>query len=316
MMELMNILLLYSAERTGDSLADELAAKLPNAARESSHPVEITTCNTDVPEELDKLEPDTHRPDLVVVLESLDAYISHRLRIGGRPWVVIVSFTFDDVYTLFNSTIPSTETGIDAYISNSQVFLRNMSTLTPSRFFWRPVPELELGKKGTRIGTVIDNVFDRDFSLVDYALTVLEAHGKKDMAAVYVHPRVDVDRLPGRLPKYARVYEDPSVPWTDLLYYLPAPRITDMRGGVVPPELPKALAYNCNPFSMAHSALDTHTLFMPQIGRLDELEWKLLDAVQGTYAVDRNPEAKCTPEVKELCELIVLQYERGKANAS
>lgn len=307
-----SVLIMYSAERVGDSLALDICDALCKTDE-----IQCSLLNSDSQELLGGLSPEKDRPDIVLVLESMDAFISHRLRIGGRPWVLAVSFTFDDVYTLYSNTLAITEIGIDAFMSNCSTFLKNMTAMIPSCFHWRPVPILPDGIRGDLVGTVLDNLLDRDFSLVDHAFKVLESRHLDNKAVVYCDKRVDRNRLPERLAKYA--VDKTAESWHTLKYYLSAPRITDLRGGVIPSEILKALAYGCHPFCFAHSAISLlSSFFSPQFTSLDAFEAAVLDA-----AIDCKFETRLVsqvdggrPTVEEFCATVQQMYRRAQVNAS
>jgi hypothetical protein len=311
--ESVSILIMYSAERVGDSLVEYICNSFTEMGGASCECV-----NSDLPEVLNTLDPERNKPDIVLVLESMDAFISHRLRIGGRPWVLAASFTFDDVYTLYSNTMAITEIGIDAFVSNCAVFLKNMTAMIPSNFCWRPVTKVPSGPHGVLIGTVLDNLLDRDFSLVDHAFKVLEANDLNSKAVVYCHRRIDRDRLPERLAKYA-VDKFAADSWHSLKYYLPAPRITDLRGGVVPPEILKALAYGCHPLCFGHNALPAlGRIFTPQFTCLKSFESGLLDAASGNFETHlvAGDSTSWRPSVESFCRMVKQMYRRAQANAS
>jgi len=312
----METLILYSSERVGDTLAEELLACFPATQVDQTT---ATLVDSDSQKQLDELDPEKYQPDIVVVLESLDAYISHRLRIGGRPWVLVASFTFDDVYSLYSNTLSLPELGIDAFVSNCQTFLKNMTSMIPSRFCWRPVPTLPLAEeRGRDIGLVLNNLLDRDFALVDHAAKVLKGAGLDDKLAVYYHDRVDKDRLPGRVRDYAISYSgDGAQQWSMLKYFLPAPRITDLRGGVVPTEILKALAYGCHPITMVHNALPSlPNIYVPHLVRLNELEEAVLEAARGEFTVLPQIDTSWKPTVQDFHDRIIQMHRRSKANAA
>lgn len=310
-----SILIMASRERVGDHLGEVICAEFVRGSQTS-----CTLIDSDSQEDLNTLDPEHNKPDIVIVLESMDAFISHRLRIGGRPWVLAASFTFDDIYTLYSNRLALTELGIDAFVSNCAVFLKNMTAVIPSSFCWRPVPSVMTQSEPhcELIGTILDNLLDRDFSLVDHAFKVLEENDLSSKAVVYCHPRIERDRLPERLAKYA--VNQHSSDWHSLKYYLPAPRITDLRGGVVPSEILKALAYGCHPLCFAHNALPAlGKIFTPQFTCLKSFKSSLLDAAFGKFETHHvvSDATSWRPTVADFVTTVKQMYRRAStANAS
>lgn len=184
--------------------------------------------------------------DLVLPFdEMLTTWYAMRASIPGRYRVIGCAFRFLDLYEFMRSFKTVSESGLSALFSNCKSFISQFGQGCPSSFTYRPVVVPVSTSAASRkypFVSVIDKVADQDFSFAD---RVSRKYGNK-----YV-----IFALSGALSDFPTGIADRVVPVTDSepestwyqhgSVYIPTPRITDYRGGIIPIEYFKAARYGC-----------------------------------------------------------------------
>jgi hypothetical protein len=207
-------------------------------------------------EEKLKSTPATRR---IILIDCITEYLSNRLNVIGRPWVCALSSVFADLYSLYRTGLVFAEMNIHHIVSNCQVFVDKFPEF--SQFSYRPVlpahspipdprlpwtlanPQAEEGEIKA-FGCWVPNVEDRDWCLVYMAKGIVPG----DVG-------VFVDSAAKRLPQGL---EDSTVGtgkkgrW---MVYVPAPRITDYRAGVIPYEILEQLSRGTPVLTIDHQIL-------------------------------------------------------------
>lgn len=233
----------------------------------------------------DKLEVET---DMLVLLNAVDWYSDQRFFIKGRPWIVCVSTCFDDIVEVTKKGA-LIDSGVNCFFSNCESFVKQASQVMTASFCWRAgTPQTSTGVRFT--GCSIPNIADRDFSLLHRVATSMVKYGADmEMFRIYV-PECIKERLPESLEPY-RVSVRHPVSFENTMnsfkYYVPAPRLTDYRVGILPPELIYAMSVGCMPILVKHQVLDRYLkdLIDQQADSLSSLDDMVKAAVSGTLVV-------------------------------
>lgn len=315
----MNVALLYDFEQIGHS---QLLPQLANALRTmfsadaAIYPVAAEgECISNLPD-LDF--------DVIVLLDALKAYFRHRLEFKGRPWVCL--------YSMCGSTMAqfrmrkADESGIRAIISNCANAVQQLNNVVPSLFFWPAVPTSGVRSADAPVGCVLPNVEDRDFCLMDAAAKVYgeefnQQRAKRKLSlflpAIISSALTDTAGLSSNLMTFCEMHNfssvyDESAAW-DLRYYIPAPRLTDYRLGVVPPDILRACAYGIKPLLIYHKVLEPLQPYVTMYTSWDAYTAALRELfTTGEVAAAKVPRLpdNLIPLVGELASAIATAYHR------
>ena len=111
----MKILFVYSVLQTGfDPVIPALIQELQignTVTYQSAENDVATSCVCDICQE---------EYDAVILVDALRWYLKNRLKLVGRPWVCLVSFSFETLTPYIR--IPSADSGVNAIFSNCPVF--------------------------------------------------------------------------------------------------------------------------------------------------------------------------------------------------
>ena len=242
----MNILLVYSTRNMGyDPVVTAIRDQLKD------HEVVIG----DMDDRGFKIERDPVEYDLVITLDASLWYFRNRLAIRGSFMSCLASFCMADLYHILQQDSLS-DLGVGAVLTNSYAFSQQIKPGIPVIYTWKPVvpilPDAN-APKSFPFGTIIPNIADRDFSLVAVVAKWVKANGKGIPFPIFV-PESERARLPASLEEF-RVPVGPSqlfTCWTYLKNFVPATRITDYRGGVIPVELLQAALSGVPPIVISH----------------------------------------------------------------
>jgi len=261
--------------------------------------------------------------DVIILIDSLEWYLANKLKIKGRPWVCMLSFCFEPNITLM--TNPINETGIAVVISSCAHFVNQVSHVLPAMFAWRPVPSNASPSKFEPeiIGCVLPNTFDRDFCLLDMAAKIKDSLCSETKFEIFARED-DKYKLPASLEIYRHTYPpgEEAKAYQSIKFYIPAPRITDYRVGIVPPEIIRACTYGCQPLLIYHPALaplqacvnPMFTSIKDYKARLNEVfTWKPGEKLN---IVSTSIPKEMKPTAESLVNTVALAHQRWKANAS
>lgn len=250
-------------------------------------------------------------PDILLVLNALEYYMANRLSIPGRPWICAASFCYADLYTLYRGNVRLSDTGINAILTNCAPYVEQASSIVPTKLCYSPVLPMifdELKAKPQTIGTFLPNVQDRDFSFLCWIYEKLKQREMEDRFVIFKHfyPGDADDRmhqLPGNL-NYTETFdlELPAI-------YIPAPRITDYRAGVLPVELIQAWYSGCRPLVPFHPNIAPLKLRL--YGSLTEIEHEL-DKFAAGEDLDPigTPDKQFCPSVSDFVKEVMQARER------
>jgi len=195
----------------------------------------------------------------LVLLDAVEFYTKNRLRLNGRAWTCACAWCYDSIHPFKTAALPPSEVGVHAVFSNCASFVKELPAMIPAAFCWkpqRPTPPKKPFPRSGRIGAVLPNVADRDFCLLERARSIAESVGKPASFTVYLPAFATISDLPVSLAKHAVVGDSESFGLDRLDAVIPAPRLTDYRHGIVPPELLQALLYGKPVLAIYHPALD------------------------------------------------------------
>lgn len=311
----MNILVAYSSLQLGfDPIVKEFAFELSKRGDN----VVLFAVEGNIPKEVFEVD-----FDIVILMEALSWYLKNRLRIIGRPWVGLVAFSFSTLAPYVS--MPIADSGVHAIFSNCQVFVTQSNQQIPALFAWKPIlkawsePDTNYRIK---LGTVLPNILDRDFSALVLASKIFKEAGHPEDFRVFVRADESM-RLPADLEQHAVEYhEDGEIrAFKALDYFLLSPRITDYRAGLTPPEVFKAIECGCTPLLVYHPALDClKESVQPMCHSLMHFKSSLSALAQTDIPIDRLVTASIPPNmrvtVSEYVEKIMLGYQRWRVNAA
>lgn len=315
----MKILLVRTSAQSGyEPLSAQLARELKQIQYMAAEVTEIEAA-AGVTDALN------YQYDCIILLDSLKFYLDNRLSVKGRPWVCLASFCFEPMVSLL--TTPINETGVHVVFSNCAPFVAQISHVLPTMYFWKPVLPAAPEVHGTRVGCVLPNIADRDFCLLQLAADIFEAE-KADTNRLVIYTRCnDTFKLPERLRRYEEEYQADLETnalaeyeiFRKIKHFIPAPRITDYRVGIVPAEIIKAAVYNCEPVLVGHPALKPLEKYItPIFDSLKAYKAKLIEIAKETPSsqISVNIPEGMRPTVGDLARAISLSHQRWKANAS
>ena len=178
----------------------------------------------------------------VVVWEASEWYLRNRGRISGRRPVVVCSWSFADLRRLVAGVGTLPESGLAAVFHNCP---RVPAAAGPVRtqFRWKPCAR-SAPARPSGPGCPADAADDRDWCLVD---RFVRRWGPCPVGRTAPGPSLPVG-LSERL--------SPDAGWDGLSVLVPAPRIGDLAGGVVPPELVEAAVLGVPVLAVRHPVLD------------------------------------------------------------
>jgi len=193
-------------------------------------------------------------PDVLLLVGAIGPYLGWRFHVPGRPWICAASFCFADLWNLYTGSVRGEEVGIHCIMTNCAWYVERTLEALPTVFCHKPVSVSERPVKRPLVGTVLTNVEDRDFSLVAWVYERMKEKGAGD-DFVIMRPARKTMCLPKQLADTHRpVYATDSDAYARLKYFVPAPRLTDYRGGICP-ELIKAWAAGCIPLTIVHQVI-------------------------------------------------------------
>lgn len=196
--------------------------------------------------------------DAVLLVNGMKWFMHNRLSVPGRPWICAASFCFEDLRHLIELNTSMADTGVNVLFSNCAEFVRHVSAAMSAKFCWMP-----LAGRGTvstaggpmKVGTVLPNVLDRDLSQALHTCRIFRDLGEERRFVVYTR-RDEKMRLPEELQAAKKWYSDIAAAFNDLRYFVPAPRISDYRVGIVPSEVVWAAQCGCAPLLIHHPLME------------------------------------------------------------
>jgi hypothetical protein len=290
-----------------DGLHEAVAKRLPG---------EVSVLNVDTQSKW----PDV-APDAVLLLDSLGWFTRNRLSIPGRPWICAASFCFEDLKHLIELNSSMSDTGVQVLFSNCAEFVRHVSAAMSAKFCWKPLPpagHLKRVESPSITGTVLSSVLDRDFSQLSYTFKLFEAANRLDRFCIYM-PIDESMRLPDHLMASVHRYRVIQDAFAGLDYFVPAPRITDTRVGIIQPELVWAAACGCTPLLIHHpltESLEANGFLMERSLRSYDVTVNMI--VEHGDVPNRRVEMPDSMRftVDQFVDNVVVAYERCNANAA
>jgi hypothetical protein len=247
-------------------------------------------------------------PDILLVLNALEYYMANRLSIPGRPWICAASFCYADLYTLYRGNVRLADTGINSILTNCAPYVEQASSVVPAKLCYSPVLPIAFTNKASTIGTFLPNVQDRDFSFLCWIYEKLKQRGMEDRFVIFKqrYPGDAADRM-HQLPGNLNSIETFDVQLPDI--YIPVPRITDYRAGVLPTELIQAWHSGCRPLVPFHPNIAPLKLRL--YGSLTEIEHEL-DKLEAGRDLDPvgTPDKQFCPSVSDFVEEVMQARER------
>lgn len=257
----------------------------------------------------------------VILWCSIRWWKENRIKIKGRPWVCAISWCFDDLMDVTTPGMGQIDAGVHCIITNCMEYVRQSSAAFETHFSLKP---LEVAKpvglfdKAT-FGTVLPNVKDRDFSQLIYTRSYLLAKLGEDYVNDHFLIRslkTDDMRVPSVLYPYVSENE---CGFSGIRYFIPAPRITDYRGGVFPPEIYEALARGCTPLLIKHPVLDRQTMgITTAYSNLYDYNSALDRAITGNLVIqkaDREAHVEPYSSFRSIANHVKSAYRKWVANA-
>lgn len=255
--------------------------------------------------------------DITIAYNALEWYAAHRLILPSRSWNCVLSFCFADLTTLLrlNAVVP--ESGVQLVITNCSEFVRQISAIVPSQFSFKPLVSCLPTESQRTFGCVLPNVEDRDFSQLIWTFNFLEELQKPFTACICL-AESEKRRLPAGLQRYILRIPDDSLfrAFGSIKYFVPAPRITDYRGGIIPPEIIEAAAAGSVPLIIKHPLLESISSLIPMYESLTLYEEQLRFLMEEGTVVDKiNLPSSFAPAPKDIALMITRAHVRWMANA-
>lgn len=262
--------------------------------------------------------------DMVILMNATAWYLKNRLALSGRFKTFLFSFCMEDFLALLQTQTSPQDLMLHGIFTNGEVFMKNVSAAIPARFQWKPCATVDLSNRLESelvLGTVLPNVLDRDFSqlvLTIEALTPETANKFKIFLAAD-----EKMRLPGALEPFAvRVPRETLFTcYTLFTHFIPAPRITDYRVGILPAEYMQAIISGCRPMLFHHPlTIGLESIVRPIFRSLVSYEKAVLDVLEGVdpikveHANYGDGNFLTTPA--RVVEDLLTIYDRLNANAS
>lgn len=250
----MNILVTYSSLLTGqDPAIRVLVSELEHFASAKVTLLDVHE-NPSLPEDAPE-----EGYAAILLVETTSWYADNCLILKGRPWVGLVALSLDGVLPFLRDQLSLVDSAIRAIFSTSSAFVTQVSAAVPALFTWKPiVVPTAPAEVETIFGSVLINVLDRDFSQLLVTLKVLKEQWNPEALKIFVCDKEKM-RIPDQLVENVRFVCADAL-WSafkGIKYYVPAPRITDIRSGIIPSDLMQAAA------SGAQLLLIDHPLLRP-----------------------------------------------------
>lgn len=245
----------------------------------------------DVNDENDKLP--TGVVDVVILWCAVRWWKRVKTQIGGRPWVCAISWCFDDLIDMTTPGMGQVDAGIHNVICNCKQYVTQASAAFSASFALAPVFDIPNQKPPRYLfGTVLPNIKDRDFSQLLLTQRFIEKHYGKDE----VNKKMLVVVKPGETMRLPEELDAAICPLSDdsygmMRYFIPVPRITDYRGGVMPPELLQAVHCGAIPLMIRHPAIPDKLKGMRLFSSVKQYE----DMIAGASGTNIAPERSSVP---------------------
>lgn len=248
--------------------------------------------------------------DIVVVWNALEFYLRNRFALKGRPFVVASSWHLDDLYSLIGSSLSHHDAGIDLLLTNCKMYVEQSSAIAPTVFMFRPQVLIEEGCENVAcLGAYIPSTEDRDLSQI-----VLTRKLVPDPArfVIIAPPQLHDILEPYKLQVHYLLPNQHL--YCDFKWFVPAPKLTDYRYRITPPEIMQAIASGCTPWLIVHPSLhDIAPYITPMIGSLRAYEQACADPSKFNVQVSLPKELQ--PTLRDFFDTIRRSQQRGKPNA-
>lgn len=258
----MNCLLVHNPEQGHSYHLAEVASALSGKFK-----TKFSVMTTD-----DELPKDT--VDVVILWCAIRWWKANRAKLTGRPWVCAVSWCFDDLLDVTTPGMGQVDAGINSVVCNCKQYVLQTSAAFASSFALPPVYDPGFGmlpgykastmRSSFQFGTVLPNIVDRDFSQLILTRQLVDKHFGPDAAAtkIVIMTRANERmRLPAELADLPMGTIDENA-YKKMFYFIPVPRITDYRGGVMPAEILRALQEGTIPLMFNHPVLPHKLRYM------------------------------------------------------
>lgn len=306
-----NVLLVYSTKNMGyDPVIPALRDRLVG------HEVVIG----DMDDRGFKIERDPTEYDLVITMDASLWYFRNRLAIRGRFMTCLASFCMGDLYHVLQQE-DLADLGVGAIFTNSYAFSQQIKPGIPVVYTWKPVvpvlPDAN-AEKSFPFGTIIPNIADRDFSLVAVVAKWVKANGKGIPFPIFI-PESERARLPASLEEF-RVPVGPSqlfTCWTYIKNFVPAPRITDYRGGIIPIELIQAAVSGVPPVVISHPIVaPLGGTIEPLYSSMTQLRNALPAGLEGKPMAEIRLKSELLPSAEQFMGQVIMAFLDWRQNAS
>jgi len=306
-----NVLIVYSTKNMGyDPVIPALCARL------AGYTVDVG----DMDDRGFKIEHNPREYDLVLTLDASLWYFRNRLAINGRFMTCLASFCMGDLYHVLQQE-DLAGLGVCAVFTNSYAFSQQIKPGIPVVYTWKPVvpvlPDAN-AEKSFPFGTIIPNIADRDFSLVAVVAQWVKANGNGISFPIFV-PDSERTRLPASLEEF-RVPVGPSqlfTCWTYLKNYVPATRITDYRGGIIPVELVQAAVSGVPPVVISHPIVaPLGGTIEPLYSSMMQLRAALSAGLAGKRMAEIRLKSELLPSAEQFMGQVMMAFMDWRQNAA
>jgi hypothetical protein len=203
----------------------------------------------------------------VIIYDALSDWLMHRLAVmGDHPFVCAVSPSYADLHALSSTGVGFDESGVHILFTNCAAY----GTRGDKRIRVTRMPAVEVPNRGEHVGTVLRDIGDRDFSLLRF----VQDNYRAGPFRIYLREGVSQNlpfepRGPDTIVRYRHEELDA---YADLKMYVPAPRVTDYAGGVMPAEWGQAAACGCGLLLVRHPLFDLDEHVLPTHRSLTNLK--------------------------------------------
>jgi hypothetical protein len=260
--------------------------------------------------------------DIIIVYNALEAYLANRFKLKGRPWICVASFHVEDLHVFYQTSIPSADMGIDVILTNCRPFVESASPHIPVKFMWPPIDSVDKTDVfDYPLGTYVPDVFDRDFSLLEYCAGYLESKGLLDKLVVVAEDRQELlTEFPKAVFTKAVHGAAPSLLDQDRLsfqFYVPVHRVSDILFGCISSDFLYAIACGSYPIVMDHNKFPLRDWISPSFNSLKSLNIAL-DHICGfrEYEMSVHLPFDVHKTVQAFIDTVVTAYRRKVDSAA
>ena len=260
--------------------------------------------------------------DIVIPFDSmLTQYVESRASFKGRPWVLSTVYRGSDIIRCHEKFGPNPmDWGVNALMVSSPHYVTAMPSLSNAIFCWRPehpdgwVKGEDFEKRKYLFGSVVDKVEDQDF-----CLAARVARKYYDQYVLFVGSEEEKEALPAEVKEFAVIRtKETGQGYSQFSFYVPTPRVTDCRCGMVPYEYIQAMMNGCWPLLISHPSIKPLEAVLGSYQSLNGFDSMLESAGQlraaGGRLFNKEDCEKFMSTPEEFVRRVLIAHSRTKKN--